>query len=140
MADRCIEMKKRRSNGNALIESIVGVGIVFVPLVLCAADIAVMFHAAHANEEFAEQLARLCATLPDQANAAKACSDVIRQYHLPPTISNLKFSNLNFDVGSQEVSLTTSMIVTMPVPFPGYDRITVSANAKQPIVSTPVPQ
>ncbi len=132
-------MKFRRNNGNPLIESIVGVGIVFVPLVLCAADVAVMFHAAHANEEFAEQLARLCATLPDQANAAKACSDVIRQYQLPPTMSHLQFSNLVFDVKTQEVSLTTSMIVNIPVPFPGYERVTVSANAKQPIVSTPVP-
>ncbi len=132
-------MKNKRDSGNALIESIVGVGIVFVPLVLFAADLAVMFHAAHANEEFAEQLARLCATLPDRANAARACSDVIRQYQLPGNISNLEFSNLDFDLGTQEVSLTTSMVVSMPVPFPGYSRVTVSANAKQPIVSIPVP-
>ncbi|PZM79330.1 MAG: hypothetical protein DKT66_22915 [Candidatus Melainabacteria bacterium] len=131
-------MNKRRSKGNALIESIVGVGIVFVPLVLFAADLAVMFHAAHANEEFAEQLARLCSTLPDQANAAKACTDVVKQYRLPANISKLEFSNLVFDAGLQEVSLTTSMIVSMPVPFPGYERITVSANVKQPIVSVPV--
>lgn len=131
-------MNKRRSQGNALIESIVGVGIVFVPLVLFAADLAVMFHAAHANEEFAEQLARLCSTLPDQANAAKACTDVVKQYRLPANISKLEFSNLVFDAGLQEVSLTTSMIVSMPVPFPGYERITVSANVKQPIVSVPV--
>ncbi|MBX9952679.1 MAG: hypothetical protein K2Y39_26125 [Candidatus Obscuribacterales bacterium] len=133
-------MKYRKIRGNALIESIVGVGIVFVPLVLFAADLAVMFHAAHANEEFAEQLARLCSTLPDKSNAAQACSDVIRQYHLPSNISKLEYSNLNFDVGTQEVSLTTSMIVTMPVPFPGYERVTVSANVKQPIVSVPVPR
>jgi len=133
-------MKHRKIKGNALIESIVGVGIVFVPLVLFAADLAVMFHAAHANEEFAEQLARLCSTLPDKANAAQACSDVIRQYQLPSNISKLEYSNLNFDVGTQEVSLTTSMVVAMPVPFPGYDRVTVSANVKQPIVSVPVPR
>lgn len=132
--------RKKRTKGNALIESIVGIGLVFVPLVLCAADLAVMFHAAHSNEEFAEQLARLCATLPDQANAARACSDVIRQYQLPSHFANLTLSNLSFDVGAQEVSLTTSVMVTMPVPFPGYERVTVSANAKQPILSTPVPQ
>lgn len=131
---------KNRRKGNALIESIVGVGIVFVPLVLFAADLAVMFHAAHANEEFAEQLARLCSTLPDEANALKACSDVIKQYRLPSNISNLQFSNLVFDAGTQEVSLTTSMVVSMPVPFPGYERVTVSANVKQPIVSVPVPR
>lgn len=133
-------MKNRKKRGNALIESIVGVGIVFVPLVLFAADLAVMFHAAHANEEFAEQLARLCSTLPDQANAIQACSDVIRQYRLPSNISKLEYSNLNFDIGAQEVSLTTSMVVTMPVPFPGYSSVTVSANVKQPIVSVPVPR
>lgn len=132
-------MKIKKSSGNALIESIVGVGLVFIPLVLFAADMTVMFHAAHANEEFAEQLARLCATLPDQANANRACSDVIRQYQLPYNISDLQVSNLLFDVNAQEISLTTSMVVKMPVPVPGYERVTVSANVKQPIVSIPVP-
>jgi hypothetical protein len=124
--------------GNALIESIVGVGIVFVPIVLMAADLAVMFHAAHLNEEFAEQLARLCATLPDRANAAQACSDVIKQYKLPANASDLRYSELAFDLGNQEVSLTTSLRVSLPVPFPGFDHLTVSANARQPIVSIPV--
>lgn len=130
---------KKRKKANSLIEALVGVGLVFVPLALCAADLAFMFHAAHLNEEFAEQLARLCATLPDKANAAKACEDVIKQYKLPPNVSNLHYSDLNFDANVQEVSLTTSMVVTMPVPFPGYERVTVTANAKQPIVSIPVP-
>lgn len=133
------ETRNRNNRASALIESIVGVGIIFVPLVLLAIDLAVMFQAAHANEEFAEQLARLCSTLPDKNNAAKACTDVIRQYQLPPNASNLQFSNLEFDLGTEEVSLTTSMVVSMPVPFPGYERVTVSANAKQPIVSIPVP-
>ena len=132
-------MRARRQKANSLIESIVGVGLVFVPLALVAADLAFMFHAAHLNEEFAEQLARLCSTLPDQANAAKACDDVIRQYKLPQNITKLEFHDLIFDVKQQEVSLSTSMVLTMPVPFPGYERVTVKANAKQPIVSIPVP-
>ncbi len=132
-------MKKRQGKGNALIESIVGVGLIFVPLVLLAADLTFMFQAAHVNEEFAEQLARLCSTLKDKANAEKACLDVIKQYQLPKSYSNLEVSDLNFDLSAQEVSLTTKMVVTMPVPFPGYERITVSANVKQPIVSIPVP-
>ena len=129
----------KRKKANALIESIVGVGLIFIPLALCAADLAFMFQAAHLNEEFAEQLARLCSTLPDKANAAKACDDVIKQYKLPPNVSDLKYTDLVFDPSIQEVSLTTSMVVTMPVPFPGYEKVTVSANAKQPIVSIPVP-
>lgn len=132
-------MKKRHVKGNALIESIVGVGLIFVPLVLCAADITFMFQAAHANEEFAEQLARLCSTLKDKANAEKACLDVIKQYQLPKNYSNLELTDLVFDLSAQEVSLTTKMVVTLPVPFPGFDHLTVSANAKQPIVSIPVP-
>lgn len=132
-------MKHRRHKANSLIESIVGVGLIFVPLVLFATDLAFMFHAAHLNEEFAEQLARLCSTLSDQANAAKACQEVIKQYKLPQNISNLEFHDLKFDPAVQEVSLTTSMVVKMPVPFPGYEHVTVSANAKQPIVSIPAP-
>ena len=135
-----MKKKKRKVKGNSLLESIVGVGLIFVPLVLCATDLTFMFHAAHVNEEFAEQLARLCSTLKDKANAEKACLDVIKQYQLPSCYANLELKDLVFDLSAQEVSLTTKMVVTMPVPFPGYERITVSANAKQPIVSIPVPQ
>ncbi|HEY9715509.1 MAG TPA: hypothetical protein V6C72_18690 [Chroococcales cyanobacterium] len=130
---------RRSPKGSALIESIVGIAIIFVPLVLFATDLAVMFQAAHANEEFAEQLARLCSTVPDKNNAVRACTEVIRQYQTPPNVISLYFSNLEFDLGTQQVSLTTTMVIKMPVPFPGYDRVTVSANAVQPIVSIPVP-
>jgi hypothetical protein len=54
--------------------------------------------AAHQNEEFAEQLARLCSTLTNKPNAIKACEDVIKQYQvcsrnniafIPPRFSGL---------------------------------------------------
>jgi hypothetical protein len=110
---------------------------IFIPLVLFATDVAVMFQAAHSNEEFAEQLARLCSTLPDKDNAIKACHDVIKQYELPQNVEDLNLTSLEFDLGKQEVTLTTSMIVKMPIPFPGYQHLTVAANVKQPIVSIP---
>ena len=129
-------MIRPRERGNQLVESMAGL-FIFIPLILFATDVAVMFHAAHANEEFAEQLARLCSTVPNQANALRACQDVIRQYQLPPGVTDLNMYNLKFDVGKQEVSLTTAMDIKMPIPFPGYSQVTVTANAAQPIVSIP---
>jgi len=132
-------MTNVRNRGSALIESIVGISIIFIPLILFASDMAVMYQAAQANEEFAEQLARLCSTLPDKTNATKACQDVIKQYQVPPNVMSLTFNDIIFDIGVQEVTITTSMVVKMPVPFPGYEHVTVSASAKQPIVSFPAP-
>src|SRR5580658_10164143 len=114
-------MTNDRKRGSALIESIVGISIIFIPLILFASDMAVMFQAAHSNEEFAEQLARLCSTLPDKGNAMNACRDVIKQYELPQNVQDLNLTSLEFDLGKQEVTLSTSMIVKMPIPFPGYE-------------------
>lgn len=124
--------------GSSLIEIMAGF-FVFIPLCMLGADVAVLFLAAHANEEFAEQLARVCATLPDKANAIKASQDVIKQYHLPPNVRDLRLSNLEFDLGNQEITITTSMDVKLPVPAPGYAISTVTANVKQPILSIPSP-
>ena len=104
------------------------------------ADIAVITNAAQANEEFAEQLARLCATVQTKDNANAACRDVIRQYQPASNVKSVKLDSLNFDVGLRKVSLTTSMVVTLPIAIPGHSTQIVTASVAQPIVSFPAEQ
>ncbi|HEY9715999.1 MAG TPA: hypothetical protein V6C69_00915 [Trichormus sp.] len=132
-------MKRRNQTASALIEAMVGF-FILIPLALAAGDLTVLFQTAQVNEEFAEQLARLCSTLPDKTNAVKACQDVIKQYHHGANITDVRLKQLDFDLGLQEVRVSTAMDVKMPIPFPGFQSQTVEAAVKQPIVSIPAPQ
>src|SRR5882757_2537746 len=102
---------RQRSKGSVLVEALCGF-FIFIPLAFAIADIATITIAAQANEEFAEQLARLCATVQTQDNANAACRDVIRQYQLASNVKSVNLDRLIFDVGLKRVSVTTSMVVT----------------------------
>ncbi len=131
--------RRLRSKGSVLVEALCGF-FIFIPLAFTIADIAVITNAAQANEEFAEQLARLCATVQTLDNAKAACRDVIRQYQPASNIKSINLDQLVFDVGLKRVSLTTSMVVALPIPIPGHATQTVTASVTQPIVSFPAEQ
>jgi Flp pilus assembly protein TadG len=128
---------RKRSRGSVLVEALCGF-FVFIPLAFTIADVAVVTNAAQANEEFAEQLARLVATVQTLDNAKAACRDVIRQYQPASNIKSVNLDALTFDVGLKRVSLTTSMVVALPIPVPGGPSTqVVTASVSQPIVSFP---
>jgi hypothetical protein len=131
--------RQRSKKGASLIESMAGF-FIFIPLAFLAVDIAVIANAGQVNEEFAEQLARLCSGIQDKPDAIKACQDVISIYQKPSNVTMVNLDNLDFDLGLQQVAITTSMDVTLPIPFPGYSHQILSATAIQPIVSFPAPQ
>jgi len=131
---------RRKRRGNILIEAVIGFTLL-IPLGLFAADVVVMTHTAQVNEEFAESLARLCATLMTQDNAYKACQDVIKLYAPPNNVTSVNLEYLTFDVGLRKVTIDTSMTYTLPVPIPGQNKAqVVEANVTQPIVSFPAPR
>jgi Flp pilus assembly protein TadG len=129
----------RGRKGASLIETMAGF-FVFIPLAFAAVDITVVANAGQVNEEFAEQLARLCSTVQSKSNAIKACQDVLSIYQKPSNVASVNLDNLEFDVGLQEVTITTTMDVLLPIPFPGYSHQPLTAKAMQPIVSFPAPQ
>lgn len=139
MGKKTRRFKSRSSSAFGLIEAVVCFAI-FVPLTLLGADMAVLYNAAQVNEEFSEQLARLCSTLPDKSNANKACQDLVRMYKPPPNILEVGLISLDFDLGMQTVTVTTSMEVKPPFPFPGFEKQKLVAKVVQPIVSVPTPE
>lgn len=130
---------KRRASGFSLIEAAVGLCVI-VPLILFAIDVAMVTCMAQANEEFAEQLARLCSTVQNQNNAQKACQDVLAQYHRPNNVKELDITSVVFDLGLQQVTVSTSMDVALPVPVMGQSDYRVTATVMQPIISFPAAQ
>ncbi|MBS2001370.1 MAG: hypothetical protein JST44_07675 [Cyanobacteria bacterium SZAS LIN-5] len=137
--NKTLNTSRKTSKGSVLVEALCGF-FIFIPLAFTIADIVVVTNAAQANEEFAEQLARLCATVQTQDNAKAACRDVIRQYQPASNVKSVNLDQLVFDVGSKRVSLTTSMVVALPVPIPGHSTQVVTASVTQPIVSFPAEQ
>ena len=138
-ATQISQKSRRRSRGSVLVEALCGF-FIFIPLAFVIVDMAAITIAAQANEEFAEQLARLCATVQTQDNANAACRDVIRQYQLGANVKSVNLDRLTFDVGLKRVSITTSMVVTLPIPIPGHVSHIVTANVTQPVVSFPADQ
>jgi hypothetical protein len=132
-------MRMRGRRGASLIEAVVGLCIL-LPIILFAIDVAMVTSMAQANEEFAEQLARLCSSVQNQNNAQKACLDVIAQYQKPPNVLSLDLNAVKFDLGLQQVSITTSMDVALPVPMFGQKTHRVTATAMQPVISFPAAQ
>ena len=122
-----------------MIEALIGFCVI-VPLILFAVDVAMVTTMAQANEEFAEQLARLCSTVQNQNNAQKACLDVIAQYQKPGNVLSLDLNKVIFDQGLQEVTITTSMDIALPVPILGQTTRRVTATAMQPVISFPAAQ
>ncbi|CAN5492649.1 hypothetical protein BH10CYA1_BH10CYA1_24230 [soil metagenome] len=133
------KINRRRSRGSVLVEALCGF-FIFIPLAFLIVDIVAITNAAQANEEFAEQLARLCATVQTKDNANAACRDVIRQYRPLSNVNWVHLDSLEFDVGLKRVSLATSMEVNLPIAIPGHKTQVVTANVTQPVVSFPADQ
>ncbi|HEY9756403.1 MAG TPA: hypothetical protein V6C97_14650 [Oculatellaceae cyanobacterium] len=130
---------KRGRHGVSMIEAIVCLCVI-VPLILFGVDVATVTCMAQVNEELSEQLARLCSTVQTQANAQKACQDVLNQYQKPANVSEVDLASVLFDQGLQQVTVSTVMNVNLPVPFLGQSSYRCTAKAMQPVISSPAAQ
>lgn len=128
--------KTRTVNGGVLLEAMCCF-FIFIPLALAGMDMVLVTQTAQANEEFAEQLARVCGTLTTKTNAVSACQQLIAQYQHGPHILSINLDDVNFDMAREKVTIATSMLVKLPVPIPGHDTQLVQARVTQPIVSVP---
>lgn len=129
----------RSRRGVSIVEAIIGLAVL-VPLILFAVDVVVVTCMAQANEEFAEELARLCSTVQNQQNAQKACQDVLAQYQKPSNVKDVDLLSVKFDQGLQQVTISTSMNVSLPIPMLGQNSHRVNATVMQPVISFPAAQ
>lgn len=129
---------KRQAKGSSLVETMSGF-FVFIPLAFFAVDIATIANAAQINEQFAESVARIAGTQINENSAIKAGTDVMNNYNKPPLITDVSVDNIDYQLAAGQVTVNTAMSVNLPIPFPGYNQVTVRANAMQPIVCMPAP-
>lgn len=127
---------QRRKSGQSLVETMTGF-LVLIPIGLVSFDIVTLVTAAQTNEQLAETCARAAATQSDQGTAEQCAQDAITHCVTANMIENVQVEAVHFDPVKQQVVVVTTMDVRMPVPLPYFTRVSLRADAMEPIVSTP---
>lgn len=133
---RRIRRGGRRNKGQSLVEVMVGL-IILVPIGLAALDLVVFTQATQANEQLAETAARAAASAGSQSGAQQNAQDVMQRFQPSSIMPSAEISSVQFNTGTQMVTVTTTMQVQVPVPMPFLSNVTCTANSVQPILSTP---
>lgn len=128
--------KSRRNRGQSLIEALVGF-IVLIPIGLAAVNVVCLISTTQNNEQWAETAARAAALRVDKASATKAATEALTDCERNTIVQNIQLTNLDFNLGTGHVTVSTAMDVKLPVPIPGFSAVTCTATSIQPIVATP---
>jgi len=129
-------LKRTRKRGQSLVETLAGF-LILIPLGLFSFDLTVLLMANETNRQIAENAARAAANQLGLSRATQAAIGAINKTPKSGTITNITILDLNYDVGSGKVSVTTEIDVQLPVTFPGVGKINLRYTAVQPIVAIP---
>jgi Flp pilus assembly protein TadG len=135
---RIEQTNRRKANGQSLIEVMTGF-IIFIPLAFLAVDIVGVTTVSQTNEQFAEGLARVCASQQNQTAALRAAQVEAQNFPTNSTIIEVDVDQVSYDLGLGQVTVSTVMQFKLPIPLPGYSVIPLRASAIQPIVAIPAP-
>lgn len=130
--------KRKRKRGQSLIETLAGF-LILIPLGLFSFDLTVLLMANETNRQIAENAARAAANQLGLSRATQAAIGAVNKTPKSGTITNITILDLNYDVGTGKVSVTTEIDVQLPVTFPGVGKINLRSTAVQPIVAIPAP-
>jgi hypothetical protein len=131
-------MRKRNKKGVSLIESVIGL-VVIIPIGLAALDMYAFMVAAQQNEELTESAARVAATKGSQSSAEAAISEIIDRVQTSAIVKGVVADQVKYDPVASKVTITFSMTVHLPVPFPNYENLNCQATSIEPIVAMPAP-
>lgn len=129
----------RKRQGQSMVE-VMTAFLVLIPVGLGGLDLFTYMSVSQQNEQLAETACRAAATKDSQRSALDAAQDACNHVVTNNIIQSADLQQVNFDPSSGFVTVTTSMQVKMPVPFPFFTSPSVQAAAIQPIVSTPAPR
>jgi len=131
-------MPKRKQKGVSLIEAVIGL-VVIIPIGLAALDMYAFMVAAQQNEELSETAARVAATKGSQSTAEAAISEILDRVQTSAIVKSVVADQVKYDPVVGKVTVTFSMTVHLPVPFPNYENLNCQATSIEPIVSQPAP-
>ena len=127
----------RRANGS-LIETLAGFAII-IPIGLLAVDLTTVVSASQLNERLVDDAARAAGNMGNAQDAQAAAQAAIESYQVVSPITSVKLSSVDFNVMTAQVQCMTQINVNLPVPIGSLDKVTLNADAVQPIVTIPAP-
>ncbi len=134
-----LRRQRRRKKGQSLVETMIGF-LILIPIGLIAVNLVTLISCSQSNEQWAELAARAAASTGNEQNAIQAAEDALTDCEINNVVQSIQIDEMKFDVGTQQVSVSTMMEVKMPVPLPWFSQVTCHASSVQPIVSTPAPR
>ena len=126
---------KKRKHGTSLAEAIVA-AIIIVPVALFLLDLGVLILASSINDKAVKTATRAAANQSDAPSAWSAANVSLASFKSSPIVKSLTIQSFVFPPANalETVSITTRIVVKLPVPFPGFDEIAFVAKAEEPIV------
>lgn len=114
---------------------VMAVAMLLVPIALFMLDLLVIVAANNINDTAAKNAARAAANQSDQGAAQLAAQKALETVQTSGLISKLQLDgNVQYSASKEDVQVQTRMEVSLPVPFPGYDKIEFVAKAVEPIL------
>jgi Flp pilus assembly protein TadG len=127
-----------RKRGQSLVETLAGFMII-IPLALFAIDITTVVVANQTNERLAEEAARSAANQLTLMLGQQSAQAAIDHFQCSQFITAVSMQNFAYDEAGGHVSVTTQMDVKLPVSWATLGKVSLCAQATQPIVASPAP-
>ena len=135
----CSEKKQNRlrgKKGQSLVEAMIGF-MVLIPIGLMVVNLVTVLSATQANEQWAESAARAAACRGDMISAKQAAEVALQRFQPSNVMNSIQVDQVQYDPVKGQVTVSTIMMVTVPVPSPLLNTMECHAASVQPIVAIP---
>lgn len=127
------KVRSRRSRrGVSLIEAALG-ALILIPIALLIVDLIAIVIANSMNDTAVKNCARAGANQPNPQSAGEAADKVLATFQQSGIVKSLTLEDLAY-TENEVCTARTTMVVRVPVPFPGLNEITFRGMAVEPIV------
>ena len=130
--------KKRSKKGASLIEAILA-AFILIPIALAFLDVMCLVFANSVNDTAAKNCARAGANQPNVTSASEAATKCLATFQTSGIVKSIVIDDLSYEDNLGRCVCTTTMVVNVPVPFPGFSSMTFTNRAVEPIVGTADP-
>ncbi len=129
--------KKRSRKGASLIETALA-AFILVPITMMFIDLMCLVFANSMNDTAAKNCARAGANQPSVGLAGQAAEKCLATFQASVIVKSIDM-NLQYTGEGGECIATTTMVVNLPIKFPGMGPVTFRNRAVEAIVGKPDP-
>ncbi len=125
--------KRRSKKGASLIESALA-AVVLIPIALATVDVMTLVFANSVNDTVAKNCARAGANQPNGIAALQAANKCLATFKTSGIVKTIVIDDLNYTGDDGQCICKTTMVVNLPIPFPGFTSVTFSNRAVEAVV------